>query len=109
MLYKGGQKAVDEYTSSQLTGDEMKKHKAIIKACGGQGQSTTSGGNQASRKRQQRSGGGLPQTGGAACTTQAMGQPFQQCQGQGQGQGLKCGKCNWIGHKTADCYFTTGV
>jgi hypothetical protein len=109
MLYKGGQRAVDEFTASGLHGLEKRKANALQKAKranpndgGGGGGSN---GNPA-RPRAQRAGGGYAGFSGnpTPSSTQTPGQAFSAPrQQQQQPQGLKCGKCHKMGHRTEDC------
>jgi hypothetical protein len=107
MLHKGGQRAVDEFTASGLRGLEKRKANALQKAKranpndGGGGGGN---GNQA-RRRARRAGGGYAGSGNPApSSTQTPGQVFSAPrQQQQQPQGLKCGKCHKMGHRTEDC------
>jgi uncharacterized membrane protein YgcG len=105
VLYKGGQRAVDEFTSSSLTGMEKLKASAVAKVKKGNDQGGTP-----NRKRQCRGNGGGGGAGGGGSGPQASG--FGSGSGYGgqnpnaprSGNGFKCEKCNRLGHKTADCY-----
>jgi hypothetical protein len=108
MLHKGGQRAVDEFTASGLHGLEKRKANALQKAKranpndGGGGGGN---GNQA-RRRARRAGGGYAGCSGnpAPSSTQTPGQVFSAPrQQQQQPQGLKCGECHKMGHRTEDC------
>jgi uncharacterized membrane protein YgcG len=115
MLYKGVQRAVDEFNASGLVGLVKRKANALAKAkrnnfSGGGGGSrggSGGGGGSSPRRRARRSGGG----GGASSSfgnpaptaTHTPGQAFNTPRQQQQ-QGTKCGKCSRFGHRTEDCF-----
>jgi uncharacterized membrane protein YgcG len=105
VLYKGGQRAVDEFTSSLLTGMEKLKASAVAKAKKGKDQRGTP--NQKWQRRGNCGGGGA---GGGGSGPQASGSGSgggyggQNPRAPRSGNGFKCEKCNGLGHKTADCY-----
>jgi hypothetical protein len=106
VLYKGGQKAVDEFTSSSLTGMEKLKAAAVAKAkksskgCGG------GGGNNRKRQRRGNGGGGVAGGGGSTNQTSGAGGSFgggnAPRAGNGGGNGPTCAKCKRYGHKIED-------
>jgi hypothetical protein len=108
MLHKGGQRAVDEFTASGLHGLEKRKANALQKAKRANPNDGSGGGNgNQARRRARRAGGGYAGFSGnpAPSSTQTPGQAFsapRQKQQQPQ-QGLKCGKCHKMGHRTEDC------
>jgi hypothetical protein len=105
MLYKGGQRAVDEFNASGLVGLEKRKANALSKAKrgnlnggGGGGDGTSS----SAKRRLCRSGGGPPFGNPAPTSTHTPGQAFSAPRQQQQ-QGIICRKCNRFNHKTEDC------
>jgi hypothetical protein len=104
MLHKGGQRAVNEFTASRLHGLEKRKANALQKA---KRANPNNGGNSnQARRRARRAGGGYAGFSGnpAPSSTQTPGQVFSAPrQQQQQPQGLKCGKCHKMGHRTEDC------
>jgi hypothetical protein len=104
VFYKGGQRAVDEFNKSTLTGIEKTKANTIAKAGQGRGGGGGGGGNTPSAKRRMRParGGDPPGNSYAATapTQQPVGQAFQSPRPQ---QGPKCEKCHRFGHKTENC------
>jgi hypothetical protein len=90
VLFKGGQRAVDEYTNSILVGDNKKKAAALFKAKSKDGPP--------SKKWARRGGGG-------SAPNQGSGTNAPQAQNLNQNRlpPIKCGKCNRLGHKTEDC------
>jgi hypothetical protein len=99
MLYKGGQRAVDEFNASGLVGLEKRKANALLKAKRGnpKGGGSGGGGNRtsSSAKRGLRRSGGGPSFGNPAPTlTHTPGQAFSAPRQQQQQQGVKCGKRN---------------
>jgi hypothetical protein len=114
MLYKGRQRAVDEFNGSGLVGLEKRKANALAKAKrnyfsggGGGGGGSSGSGGPSPRRQARRSGGG----GGASSSlgnpaptaTHKPGQAFNAPRQQQQ-QGTKCGKCSRLGHRTEDCF-----
>jgi hypothetical protein len=107
VLFKGGQKAVDEFMSSTMTGIEKLKSTAISKA-----KRSSDNSNGPPRKRGRRGGGG---GGGGALTSGGGPQTGSGNQGGGQNfgggnfngsprpPGIQCGKCKRFGHKTENC------
>jgi hypothetical protein len=106
VLYKGGQKAVDEFTSSSLTGKEKLKAAAVAKA---KKSSEGGGGGGNNRKRQRRGNGGGGGAGGGGSTNQTSGAGGSfgggnaPRDGNGGGNGPTCAKCKRYGHKIEDC------
>lgn len=102
VLYKGGQRAVDEYMSLTATGVDKKKSMAIAK--GKKADPPSGGGGGGPRAKRSRRGGGNGAQNAPATSTGGGGQqqPFQK-------SGLKCGKCNKFGHRTEDCYTKMGT
>jgi hypothetical protein len=97
VFYKGGQRAVDEFMKSSLTGIKRSKANALYKAKSKQPQ-----GNLNNRKRGRRSRGGPA----ATATSGGGGAVVQQQQQGGYGpprNGVKCPKCNRFGHKAEEC------
>jgi hypothetical protein len=112
MLYKGGQRAVDEFNASGLVGLRKRKANAWAKAkrkdfAGGSDGGGEGGGGPSPWRQVRRSGGG----GGASSSfgnpaptaTHTPGQAFNAPRQQQQ-QGTKCGKCSRFGHRTEDCF-----
>jgi hypothetical protein len=110
VLFKGRQKAVDEFMSSTMTGIEKLKSSAISKA-----KRSSDNSNGPPRKQGRRGGGGGrgggglltsgggPQTGGG---NQGGRQNFgggQNFNGPPRPPGIQCGKCKRFGHKTDNC------
>jgi uncharacterized membrane protein YgcG len=103
VLFKGGQKAVDEFMSSTLTGMEKLKSAALQKSKRAWDSSGPS------KKRSRQGGGG---SSGASSGGLSGGGQYQGGGNQGGGQhsgngpcnaGIQCGKCRKFGHKTKDC------
>jgi hypothetical protein len=90
VLHKGGQRVVDEFMSSSLTGMEKLKSAAIAKA-----KRLSDNFNGPARKRNRRGGGGGGGGGQSHGGNQNSGGP--------RPSGIQCEKCKHFGHKTADC------
>jgi hypothetical protein len=106
MLFKGGQRAVDEFNASGLVGLEKRKANALSKAKRGNPNGGGGGGDRtsSSAKRQLcRSGGWTPFRNRAPTSTHTPGQAFSAPRQQQQQQGVKCCRCNRFNHKTEDC------
>jgi hypothetical protein len=98
VLYKGGQRAVDEFNNSTLTGMERKKANAISKA-----KKSFDPNGQKGPKQTRRGGGGGS---GTASTSSSSGgqQGGQHFKGAApSGNGVPCAKCKRFNHKTEDC------
>jgi hypothetical protein len=97
VFYKGGQRAVDEFMKSSLTGIERSEANALYKA-----KSTQPQGNPNNRKRGRHSGSGP-----AATAKSGRGGAVVQQQHQGgygpPRNGVKYPKCNCFGHKAEEC------
>jgi uncharacterized membrane protein YgcG len=101
VLHKGGQKAVDEFMSSSLTGMEKLKSAAISKA-----KRSSYNFNGPARKRNRRGGGGGGgRGGGGGGSASGGGQSHGGNQNSGgpRPSGIQCKNCKCFGHKTADC------
>jgi hypothetical protein len=94
VLHKGGQRAVDEFMSSSLTGMEKLKSAAISKA-----KRSSDNFNGPARKGNCRDGGGG--CGFASGGGQSHG--GNQNSGGPRPSGIQCEKCKRFRHKTADC------
>jgi hypothetical protein len=107
MLYKGGQRAVDEFNASGLVGLEKRKANALSKAKRGNQNGGGSGGgdgtSSSAKHPLRRSGSRTPFGNPAPKSTHTPGQAFSTPLQQQQQQGVNCVKCNWFNHKTEDC------
>jgi uncharacterized membrane protein YgcG len=103
VLYKGRQKAVEEFTSSSLTGMEKLKAAAVAKAK----KLFEGGGGGNNRKRQRHGNGGGARGGGSTNQSSGAGGSFggrnAPRAGNGGGNGPTCAKCKRYGHKIEDC------
>jgi uncharacterized membrane protein YgcG len=95
VLHKGGQRAVDEFMSSSLTGMEKLKSAAISKA-----KRSSENFNSPARKRNRRGGGG---GGGGSASGGGQNHGGNQNSGGSRPSGIQCEKCKRFGHKTTDC------
>jgi uncharacterized membrane protein YgcG len=102
VLHKGGQRAVDEFMSSSLTGMEKLKSAAISKA-----KRSSENFNGPARKQNRRGGGrgGGGDGGVVGGSASGGGQSHGGNQNSGgpRPSGIQCKKCKRFGHKTVDC------
>jgi hypothetical protein len=102
VLHKGGQRAVDEFRSSSLTGMEKLKSAAILKA-----KRLSDNFNGPARKQNRRCGsggsGGGGGGGGGSASGGGQSHGGNQNSGGSHPSGIQCKKCKRFGHKTADC------
>jgi uncharacterized membrane protein YgcG len=99
VFHKGGQRAVDEFMSSSLTGMEKLKSAAISKA-----KRSSDNFNGPARKQNSRGGGGCGGGGGGGSVSGgSQSHGGNQNSGGPPPSGIQCNKCKCFGHKTADC------